>query len=158
KAATTKSLQLLPPSHPLHPSSEKQLQQCEQLLALDQKLAAIQQGQAQPASALEHLALADLCKNYKQQYAAAVRFSTAAFAASPQLADDLKASPRYHAACAAALAAAGKGADAAKLDDTERTRLRKQALDWLRADLAARSKQLEGGNPANRTEVRRQLM
>src|SRR5262249_50342757 len=44
---------------------------------------------------------------------------------------------RYQAACFAALAAAGQGADADTLDDKERAHWRKQALDWLRADLAA---------------------
>jgi hypothetical protein len=66
------------------------------------------------------------------------------------LANDLRAAHRYNAACAAALAAAGKGEDATKLDDKERVRLRKQALDWLRADLALRTKQLESGPPADR--------
>src|SRR5262249_35807501 len=50
-----------------------------------------------------------------------------------------------------ALAAAGKGEDASKLAEKERNRLRKQALDWLRADLAARQKQLQSwwpGEPA----------
>jgi hypothetical protein len=51
----------------------------------------------------------------------------------------------------AALAGTGQGADAAKLDDQERTRLHRQALDWLRADLALRTKQLETGKPADRT-------
>ena len=36
---------------------------------------------------------------------------------------------------AAALGAAGQGTDAEELDDKERTRLREQALAWLRADL-----------------------
>jgi len=51
----------------------------------------------------------------------------------------------------AALAAAGQGEDAAKLDDKERTRLRKQALDWLRADLALRRKQ-PPPRPADRSD------
>jgi hypothetical protein len=37
--------------------------------------------------------------------------------------------------------------------DEERTRLRKQALDWLRADLALSTRQLETGKPADRTAV-----
>jgi len=53
------------------------------------------------------------------------------------LAEDAKAGRRYDAACYAARAAAGQGADAATLDDTERARWRWQALDWLRADLDA---------------------
>jgi hypothetical protein len=49
----------------------------------------------------------------------------------------LAAGHRYNAACAAALAAAGGGTDAGKLDGEERARLRGQALTWLRADLSA---------------------
>jgi serine/threonine-protein kinase len=51
--------------------------------------------------------------------------------------DDLKASHRYNAACAAALASCGVGKDADKLDGEARARLRRQALTWLRADLEA---------------------
>src|SRR5262249_35092935 len=40
---------------------------------------------------------------------------------------------------------AGQGEDAGKLDDRERARLRKQALDWLKADLTAWSKLLDSG-------------
>jgi len=51
------------------------------------------------------------------------------------------------------LAAAGQGEGAAKLDEKERTRLRQQALDWLRAELAPRRRQLETGKPDDRAEV-----
>jgi tetratricopeptide (TPR) repeat protein len=44
---------------------------------------------------------------------------------------------RYNAACSAVLAAAGKGADAAKLDAKQRAVLRRLALGWLQADLQA---------------------
>ena len=40
-------------------------------------------------------------------------------------------------ACAAALAGCGQGKDAGKLAGDERTRLRNQALGWLKADLEA---------------------
>ena len=69
----------------------------------------------------------------------------AALATDPELADDLEALQRHDAACHGAPAAAGQGVDAAKLDDKERTRLRRQSLDWLKADLALRGKQLETG-------------
>jgi hypothetical protein len=62
---------------------------------------------------------------------------SALLAESPKLAADLKWQRRYNAACAAALAAAGKGEDAAKLDEKECDRWRKQALDWLKAELDA---------------------
>src|SRR5262249_49776337 len=63
-----------------------------------------------------------------------------AFAANAQLADDFEAGRRYNAACAAVLAAAGQDVDATTADDSERARQRRQALDWLRADLAAWAK------------------
>ena len=51
------------------------------------------------------------------------------------------------------MAAAGQGEDAAKLDETEKARLRRQALDWLRADLAARTNN-ESGPPPTATKCR----
>src|SRR5262249_59870885 len=60
-------------------------------------------------------------------------------------------------ACAAALAAAGKGEDARDLTAEQRTKLRKQALDWLRADLAAWTKVAEGGQPQALAVVQRTL-
>jgi hypothetical protein len=51
---------------------------------------------------------------------------------------------RYHAARAAAEAGCGKGDDAVNLDETERARLRRQALDWLRADFVIWSKRAAG--------------
>jgi hypothetical protein len=83
--------------------------------------------------------------------------SADAFAADPRLADDLQAAHRSNAACSAALAAAGQGEDAARLDDKEKARLRKQALDWLKADLVLRTRQLESGKPAARAAVQQTL-
>jgi tetratricopeptide (TPR) repeat protein len=115
----------------------------ERLVTLDSKLAKVLKGEAQPADAAERAALAWLCQRpTKQLNVAAVRLYTEAFAAGPKLADDLRAEHRYLAACAAALAGCGIGQDAAKLDEKERGRLRQQALDWLRADLEGRSRQL----------------
>src|SRR5262249_9774290 len=64
-------------------------------------------------------------------------------AAEPKLADDLKVGHRYAAARAAALAGVGQGKDGEKLDDGERARWRKQAVDWLKADLALWAKQAD---------------
>ena len=83
--------------------------------------------------------------------------AAAAFAADPKLTDDLKLQHRYNAACAAALAAAGAGADAAKLDDAAKAKLRARALDWLRADLAMWTRQLQSGQPADRGAVQQAL-
>ena len=64
---------------------------------------------------------------------------------------------RYNAACAAALAGCGQGKDDPPLDDAARTRWRKQAIDWLKADLAAWSKILESGPPQARPFIAQTL-
>jgi eukaryotic-like serine/threonine-protein kinase len=81
------------------------------------------------------LDFADLCRRYTTRNAAA-RLAAGAFAAEPELAEGPDGH-HYNAACAAALAAAGRDRDAAALGEAERTRLRRQAVAWLRADLAA---------------------
>ena len=55
------------------------------------------------------------------------------------------------------MTAAGKGVDAGKLDDKERARLRQQALDWLRADLALWAKQADSPMPQARALVQQTL-
>jgi Flp pilus assembly protein TadD len=155
--ATRRALHLLPARDPLRALGAQQLQACERLLALDEKLPAILKGDAQPADNRERLLLADLCQRYKKRHAAAVRLFRAAFAAEPKLAGDLGNQFRYNAACSAALAGSGQGTDAAPLDGQERARLRQQALTWLRADLAAWGKRLGKGPREARAAVARTL-
>jgi hypothetical protein len=126
---------------------------CKRFPDLDRKLPAILCGQQQPADPAERLALAQLCQlRCKKLYADAVRFYAADFPANPNDFGELyvfRYPFRYTAACAAALAAAGQGADADKLDATQRARLRYQALTWLRADLRVYQKKMdEPGNAA----------
>jgi serine/threonine-protein kinase len=126
--------------------SAQWLQDAERLAALDARLPQFLKREAQPADAAERARLGSLCQQpYKRLHAAAARFYAEAFEAEPKLADDLRAGHRYDAACTAALAGCGQGKDADKLDDAERARLRRQALTWLRADLAAWCLLLEKG-------------
>jgi eukaryotic-like serine/threonine-protein kinase len=111
-----------------------------------------QSGRYKPATSAEFLGLIDWCLFKKLNHTAA-GLSAQAFTFDPKLNDDPQAGHRYNAACFAALAAAGHGEDATKLDDQERARLRKQSLEWLRADLTLRTKQLETGTPTDRTDV-----
>jgi tetratricopeptide (TPR) repeat protein len=127
--------------------SAEWLEEAKRLAALEPRLPDFLTGAARPADAQEALALAEWCR-VRKSYAAAARFAAEAFAANPTLADDLQSLQRYNAACATASAAAGAGTDAAHLSDQEQARLRKQALEWLRADLAA------WGKLADRPEVR----
>src|SRR5262249_4540276 len=156
RQSTQRALDLLPDRDPLRQATARQLQQCEQLLALEEKLPALLKGDAQPADAAERLALAQLCRG-KQRYAAAARFAAAAFAEQPKLADDPRAQPRYHAARSAALAAARRGKAPDPPDDPERARLRAQARDWLRDELALWARLVEKGTP-QRQEVQAALM
>ena len=125
-------------------------------MALDRKLPAILSGKEQ-ADTKERLTLASMCQQHKKRYAAAARFYSEAFANEPKLTEEPSTSLRYNAACAAALAGCGQGIDADKLDSKERTRLRRQALDWLRADLAIWGQLLEKG-PAKARPVVAQKM
>jgi serine/threonine-protein kinase len=154
--ATSRALELLPDKHPLRAFVFRQLRKCERCLRLEARLPRLLTGEDKPTSAGEGLEVATRCY-HKRMYAAAARFAAAAFAADPQLADDLKAQHRYGAAGCAALGGAGKGEDAAKLDAKERAKLRQQALAWLRADLALHTRQLESGQPGTHTEVQRVL-
>jgi tetratricopeptide (TPR) repeat protein len=156
RAVIRRWLDLLPAADPQRASALQRLKDGERLPALEARLPALLEGKAQPADAAEQRDLAELCKRYKRLYAVAARFYSAAFAAQPKLADDLQTQDRYNAACAAALAAAGQGADADKLGDAERARLRRQALEWLTVDLGAWEKRMKD-QPQERARVQQTL-
>jgi len=140
-----------------HYHSAEWVKTAELLAEMDRKLPAILSGKEKPHNNRELLEFAGFCLTYKHFNRAAARFYADAFAAEPKLADDLKSGSRYDAARAAALAAAGQGKDAAKLDDLERTRLRTQALDWLRADLSQWDKLLDQDLAHNRAAVEQKM-
>jgi tetratricopeptide (TPR) repeat protein len=152
--ATRGDLELLPQGDPLRGRLTRQLQQCERLLALEPKLARLLRGEAQPADVSERLLLAQACQ-YKQLHAAAAGHYAVGIGAAPELLQDPRSGLRYEAAWSAALAGCGRAADDAWLDDRERTRLRRQALDWLTADLALWSGLATGGDPKARDQARR---
>jgi tetratricopeptide (TPR) repeat protein len=143
RTAVRRGLDVLPATDRHSPDLRKKLELCERLLALESRLPALLRGKERPAAA-ELLELADLCRGNGRPHAA-VRLYAAAFAARPALADDLGSGNRYNAACAAARAGAGEGLDGARLGGPERAGLRRQALAWLQADLAVRTKLLRGG-------------
>jgi tetratricopeptide (TPR) repeat protein len=136
--------------------SAQWVRRCERLVELDEKLPAMREGTTTPASPAEQTELAWLCA-FKRLDRAAARFYEEAFAAEPKLADDLGAGHRYDAACAAALAGGGRARDGDKLDEKEKARLRGQALDWLRADLAAWARELAKNTPATRAAVQEKM-
>jgi tetratricopeptide (TPR) repeat protein/serine/threonine protein kinase len=154
--STRRGLDLLPQGNSLRVTVTRLLQRCERMLALEARLSAVLAGKDRLTGAAEWFEFAGFCQITKR-HAAAARLYANAFAAGPKLTDDLQGGHHYNAACCAALAAARQGTDAAKLDDKERARLRKQALDWLRADLARWDKQAEGGTPQAQATVQQTL-
>jgi eukaryotic-like serine/threonine-protein kinase len=119
-------------------------------------LSAFLDGKYQPHDSKERLELIEACR-FRKRYLAAARLYADVFAAEPKLAADPRGVHRFNAACAAALAGTGQSHDAGKLKDEERALLRKQAVDWLRADLATYSTRLQGGNAQERNMVQKQV-
>jgi serine/threonine-protein kinase len=129
-------------------------------------LSAFLQGKHQPQDNDERLALLAICQ-VQGLYGVCARLYADAFAADPGFAESstgdclhraalekerndriyvLKTEPRYLAARCAALAGCGQGEDGPKLGDAERAKWRRQAGEWLRADLAAWTRTLESGD------------
>src|SRR5262249_27889059 len=121
-------------------------------------LAQVLRREAEPTTAAEGLELASLCQHpSKRLHAAAARLAADAFAADPKLTGDLQQQHRYKAARSAALAAAGQGEDARSLPDKVVPALRRQALTWLRADLAVYTRWAKGHDPKQKAAVRQRL-
>jgi tetratricopeptide (TPR) repeat protein len=118
------------------------VRRAEASAAMEAKLPGFLSGQFQPRDNQERMGLAGVCAAKKLHRAAAGLYA-AAFAADPKLADGVHPGNRFDAACAAARAGTVGGQDEPPLDDLEKARWRKQALDWLREHLAMHARQLE---------------
>jgi serine/threonine protein kinase/Flp pilus assembly protein TadD len=119
------------------------------------QLSAFLKGEHQPRDNAERLVLISACQ-YRKYHACAARLHADLFAAEPKLAGDLRAGRRYNAACAAALAG-DANRKTGKVSDEERAFWRKQAREWLRADLAAYAKLRDGGRDDDRLWIRQRL-
>lgn len=130
-------------------------------------LQAFLEGKYQPQENDERLALLGACQS-RRLCRAAARLYADAFAADPGLADNLtrdclrratqgeqsladrievlNSACHYLAARSAALAGCGLGNDGAQLSEAERTRWRKQAREWLQADVNVWSETLRTGS------------
>ena len=116
--------------------SGKWVEQARRLVRLEPKSAPLLRGEAAPADATEYFDLGFIARS-KRMYATAVALWTKAFAIDPKLANDSIFNSRYTAAAAAAMGGCGKGSEGQSLDEPAKAKLRRQALDWLKADLAA---------------------
>jgi tetratricopeptide (TPR) repeat protein len=136
--------------------SEEWVREAERMVALDARLPAVLKGDDHPGNAAERVTFAQL-GYFRALHAAAARLYAEAFRADPRLVDDRRAVHAYNAACAAALAGCGQGRDDPRPDDPTRARLRGQARDWLRNELAAWSKLLNDSAPDARAQVQQAL-
>jgi tetratricopeptide (TPR) repeat protein len=117
--------------------SAQWVQTCRTLLQQQQRADLLAQGQAQPRDPAELLQAALFCRRYHRPYTAA-RLYAATFTAQPGLADDLAKGYYSQAGIVAARAALGRAThdlDTDKLTALDKAKLRRQALDWLRAEL-----------------------
>ena len=115
--------------------SEEWIESAELKAEIEGRLDPALPGGEPPRDAVERIAFAELLYA-KARCAESARMYADAFAEDAALAEDLVKSHRYNAACAAALATVGGEAGAAEW--------RGRALEWLRADLAAREKAPSG--------------
>jgi Flp pilus assembly protein TadD len=143
--------QLAPPGSAVAQFAREMVPALERQIDVARRLPAVLNGEDEPQDAGEAIALARLCAE-KGLHAAAARFWSEALAADPQLADEPRGAHRYNAACSAALAASGKG-DGEALGDEQRVALRKQALDWLRADLTLWTSRLDSATAEDRRTI-----
>jgi len=141
-------------------------------------LPAFLRGTYQPQDNDERIALLGICQS-RGLYGVAARLYADAFAADPGLTDRMTAdclrratqghelppdrTEAFHAACryraarCSALAGCGLGKDGDTLNEAERVRWRKQAREWLRADLAMWAAKLDNGSPFERSVAKRML-
>jgi len=135
---------------------QRKLTATEQQASMATRLPAILAGKARSLDAVETLGFAQL-SHEKKLHGASARLWAEALQAQPKLAEDMQAQNRYNAACAAALAGSGQGKEDPPLDDATKARWRKQAIDWLKADLAAWSKILGNDPPQARQFISKTL-
>ncbi len=130
-------------------SSADLVRNAERMIALNSRLPALLGGNDPPASTAERIGIARLCQ-IKQLFATSAGFWENLFIAQPALAGDLNAGHRFAAACAAARAGSGQGKETPLPNLETRERLRRKALEWLEADLAAITGSVEKGPPRDR--------
>lgn len=126
---------------------------CRRYAGIDGVLARVSMGEGLPEDPSEVLLLAEMAYD-RARYRQAATWWREAFARSPAAAGDLDLWYRYFGACSAVLTAAGPGSQ--DLDAGEREAWRRQALEWLRADLAAWKVRL-GSDPSAGAQVARAL-
>ena len=132
----------------------RELEWTQSQKALASRLPAILRGDDRPRGrgTGELEGLRTVCYD-RQFFASGARIFDDALKADPELADDPGNIFRLNAVTFAALAGSGRGVDDPAPDEAEKARLRAQALSWLRAEVVAWSRRLEGATEADRAKI-----
>ncbi len=123
---------------------------------VDARLADVISGKATPKDDAERITLSGRAY-LKSLYVSSYQLSLEALANDPKLAEDRYNSCRYNAACSALLAASGEGKDLPQADDVAKSNYRKQALEWLQAELEAWAKVNETSSEELKARARKSL-
>jgi WD40 repeat protein len=123
---------------------------------MSKRFSAMLRGEGKPVDNAERKRLAQFAY-YHKKYACSARLWAEALESDPKTGDSRQTLDRYDAARAAALAAAGKGQDEPPLDDAAKAKLRRQALDWLKIELAVWDKLLDSAGRPSRSTLGRTL-
>jgi eukaryotic-like serine/threonine-protein kinase len=132
------------------------IEQARRVAQVEREFHALSRGDAKPATVTERLDIAHVAHT-RGLHATSARFWAESFALEPNLANDPTNRLRFAAARCAALAGFEKGKDRPPPDDAARTALRRQALDWLKADLAAASRIVATGRLERRNAIHEML-
>jgi tetratricopeptide (TPR) repeat protein len=122
---------------------------------LDARLNAVVSGEA-AKNTDELLALAQRAYEI-QRFALAARFFNMAIQDESALANNRETQHAYNAACCAALAGSGQTLDDPPPEESAKSKLRGQALNWLQAELKRWTEFLETDSPEQREVVSRTL-
>jgi tetratricopeptide (TPR) repeat protein len=154
RALTQRALGGFSEKHPRRNQAITQLAECNQLIELEARLPDVLAGKVLKDER-ERLGLIEVCE-LQHRHVAATRLYAGAFAAGVRPLTESNIT-RTNAAHHAVLAAAGQGVDADQLDDTERARFRKLALEWLRTALDVWAQRLATDGPRARQPLRDML-
>ncbi len=156
--AALEALARIGPGPPPDPfiTPEMLISRAEEFIALEPRLTVVMEGADAPANAHEAASFARLAfaRNRPEE---AARLWVRAFAASPDLEEDLVAMNRFQAARAAACAGTEGVRGLTESEVESRAKWRRQAITWLRADLTRSKAILDSGTASQRAGVARRL-
>jgi serine/threonine-protein kinase len=156
-ASSQIALNILPVNHPLHKDVQRDLRVGNRLVALEKRLTTVLEG-TEPVAIADLVQLALAYELHREKAATAARLFELAFQKQPALAQDMDKQHRYRAACAAAQAATPPAQASQNAGADANLKHRRQALDWLRADLRTHADHLKRGSVAITLAIERRLM